>query len=154
MREQCNSYDDIKSVSHPQEMAGSSTAPAASKSDPKTILIVDDEPNILKVCKLILEERGYRVLAASSPDEAIRLAVEYPGKIELLLTDVIMPEMNGRELSIGISTLHPHIGIIYMSGYAANMFEDRGMIEGMNFINKPFSIRELTAKIQYLLERL
>ncbi|HWQ26425.1 MAG TPA: response regulator [Chlorobaculum sp.] len=153
MREQSNSYDDFKSVSRQPDTAVNRTAPAAAKPDSKTILIVDDEPNVLKICKLILEDKGYRVLAASSPDEAIRIAVEYPGKIELLLTDVIMPEMNGRELSIGISTLHPHIGIMYMSGYAANMFEDRGVFEGVNFIHKPFSIRELTAKIQNLLDR-
>jgi CheY-like chemotaxis protein len=136
-----------------RRMIERSHLPVASQSNSKTILLVDDEPGILKVCRQILEERGYRVLATSSPDEAIRLAIGHAGTIDLLLTDVIMPEMNGRELSARISGLLPNIRIMFMSGYMDNMFDDHGVVEGVNFISKPFSLKEFTTIIRNQLER-
>jgi len=151
MWEQKKNVDVSGRIRREHRLVERSTLNAASQSDSKTILLVDDEPEILKVCRLMLEGRGYRVLAASSPTEAIKLAAVHTGTIALLLTDVLMPEMNGRELSARISSLCPNIGILFMSGYTANMFDDHGVIDGVNFIHKPFSFRDLAAMIQMLL---
>jgi len=117
------------------------------------ILLVEDEAAILDMTRQFLEELGYRVLAASSPAEAIRLAKERPGEIRLLLTDVVMPEMNGQELSKTLLALFPEIRPLFMSGYAGNIIQRHGELdEGYNFIQKPFSIRALAAKVREVLD--
>jgi PAS domain S-box-containing protein len=117
------------------------------------ILLVEDEAAILEMTRQFLEELGYRVLAASRPAEAIRLAKERPGEIRLLLTDVVMPEMNGQELSKILLALFPEIRPLFMSGYAGSIIQRHGELdEGYNFIQKPFSIRALAAKIREVLD--
>ncbi|WP_218188211.1 response regulator [Desulfosarcina cetonica] len=101
----------------------------------------------------MLETTGYHVLAALTPKEALALADLHAGRIDLLMTDVIMPEMNGRELSEKVAARCPDIGIVYMSGYTANLIAHRGVLEeGVSFIQKPFSRKELAVKVRSVLD--
>ncbi len=114
----------------------------------ETVLIVEDEPSILELGKMMLEELGYRVLTAGTPGEAIGLAAENASDISLVITDVIMPEMNGKDMAERLLLLYPNMKILFMSGYTADMIAHRGVLnEGVNFIQKPFSIKELADKV-------
>ncbi len=120
----------------------------------ETILLVEDEPAILKMTTLMLESMGYSVIVAATPGEAIRLAREHTGRIDLLMTDVVMPEMNGRELAVNLMSIYPDIGRLFMSGYTANVIAHQGVLDqGVHFIQKPFSIKGLSAKIREALNR-
>ena len=120
----------------------------------ETILLVEDEPMILKMASTMLELQGYVVIPASSPAEAIRLASEHAGKIHLLLTDVIMPEMNGKDLAKVLLAISPDLKILFTSGYTANVIARHGVLdEGVQFIQKPFTIQDLTAKIRRVFDR-
>lgn len=89
------------------------------------------------------------MLAANGPLEALRIVDQQPGAIDLLLTDVIMPEMNGRELSSRLLARHPGLKVLYMSGYTANVIAHHGVLDaGIHFLNKPFSSKELSVKIR------
>ncbi|MFH1985280.1 MAG: PAS domain S-box protein [Pseudomonadota bacterium] len=117
-----------------------------------TILIVEDEISHLTMVKLILEGYGYRVLAASTPDDALLMASEYSGGIHLLLTDVVMPEMNGLALANKMTALLPDILCLYMSGYSGDIIAHHGIIEaGGHFIQKPFSKQALAEKVREVL---
>ena len=95
---------------------------------------------------------GYQVLAAGTPGEAIALAEEHEGEIHLAITDVVMPEMNGRHLAEWLQSLHPGMRILFMSGYTADVIAHRGVLEkGVNFIQKPFAIKDLAAKVRDVL---
>ncbi len=119
----------------------------------ETILLVEDEPAILDIERLMLENLGYSVLVASTPNEAIRMAREYEGKIQLLVTDVIMPEMNGRELANNLVSLCPGIKLLFMSGYTGDLIAHHGVLDdGVNFIEKPFSVQRLAAKVREALD--
>ncbi|MFH0729803.1 MAG: PAS domain S-box protein [Pseudomonadota bacterium] len=118
-----------------------------------TVLLVEDEPSILKMTATILEHLGYTVLAAATPGKAVFLAQTHPGEIHLLMTDVVMPEMNGRDLSERIRTLRPAIRCLFMSGYTADVIAHRGVLDkGVQFIQKPFSKKDLAEKIHKALE--
>ena len=125
-----------------------------SRSGDETVLLVEDEPAILKMTKRMLQQEGYTVLEASTPGEAIRLANDHAGEIHLLLSDVVMPEMNGRDLVNGILPLFPQVKCLFMSGYTTDIIAHRGVIdEGVNFIQKPFSRSTLASKVREALER-
>jgi PAS domain S-box-containing protein len=118
----------------------------------ETVLLVEDEPAILEIGKLMLENFGYRVLAASTPGQAIRLAEQYPGEIHLLMTDVVMPGMNGRELTQRLLSLYPNLKHLFMSGYSADIIASHGVFdESVNFIQKPFSMKDLAARVRQIL---
>jgi signal transduction histidine kinase/ActR/RegA family two-component response regulator len=120
----------------------------------ETVLVVEDEPAIMRLSKRMLENQGYQVLAAASPGEAIRLAEAYAGEIQLLMTDVVMPEMNGRDLAKKMHSMYPNIKRLFMSGYTANVIAHHGVLdEGVHFIQKPFSIKELAAKVREALDQ-
>ncbi|HQP97307.1 MAG TPA: PAS domain S-box protein [bacterium] len=120
-----------------------------SRGHGETVLLVEDEPAILKMTARMLENQGYVVLAANTPDEAIRLATEHPKKIHLLMTDVVMPQMNGRDLAQRLQVTHPSIQCLFMSGYTADVIAHRGVLdEGVQFIQKPFSSADLAIKVQ------
>jgi len=124
----------------------------AAAGGTETILVAEDEPSILELSKTILERFGYTVLAAGSPKEALNLST-VSETIDLLLTDIVMPEMNGRELSQIIGKTHPQIKVLYVSGYSADIIEHQGVIEaGVNFLHKPFSIRALLNKVRDILD--
>jgi CheY-like chemotaxis protein len=119
----------------------------------ETVLLVEDDLSILKLSKRILEELGYTVIPSNSPSEAIRLAEKQLSKINLLITDVVMPEMNGRELSLHLQSFYPNLKILFMSGYTANVIAHRCVLEaGVNFISKPFSKENLAVKVRVALD--
>jgi CheY-like chemotaxis protein len=126
----------------------------AQEGGTETILLVEDEPMILELSKDLLEELGYTVLAARTPGEAIRLAEEYAGEIQLLMTDVIMPEMNGWDLAKRLLSRYPDLRSLFMSGYTASTISKRGALEeDVHFMQKPFSMSVLSAKVRDALER-
>jgi two-component system cell cycle sensor histidine kinase/response regulator CckA len=115
----------------------------------ETVLVVEDEPANLTMAKIMLKELGYRVLAAGTPGEAIGLAEKHSSEIHLLITDVVMPEMNGWDLAERLQSLYPSMKILFMSGYTANVIVHRGVLdEGVNFIQKPFSMKDLAVKVR------
>jgi len=127
--------------------------PAALRRGKETILIVEDELAILELARMVLERQGYTVLAAGTPLEAIRVATEHGGVIDLLMTDVVMPEMNGRDLARSLLPQRPNLKCLFMSGYTADIIADHGVLkEGVSFIQKPFSAKALTDKIRQTLE--
>jgi YesN/AraC family two-component response regulator len=94
------------------------------------------------------------VLTANTPHEALKLVQKQTETIDLLITDVIMPEMNGKELSIKMQEIFPDIRIIFMSGYTSDTIAHRGVLEeGVNFISKPFSMSSLAAKVREVLDK-
>jgi len=118
-----------------------------------TILLVEDEPAILKMTTRMLEKIGYVVIAAGTPGEAIRLARANEGQIDLLMTDVVMPEMNGSELAANLMSNNPGIKHLFMSGYTADVIAHHGVLdEGVHFIQKPFAMKELKEKLREVLE--
>lgn len=115
----------------------------------ETVLVVEDEPAIQAVSKILLEELGYRVLVAGTPGEAIGLAEEYASRIDLIITDVVMPEMNGRVLAERVLSIYPDMRILFMSGYTADVIAHRGVLdEGVNFMQKPFSLKDLAVRVR------
>jgi PAS domain S-box-containing protein len=119
----------------------------------ETVLLVEDEPAILEMTTALLEYLGYTVLPTSNPDEAIRLARQHVGKIDLLMTDVVMPEMNGRNLARHLLALDPNLKCLFMSGYTDDVVAHHGFLdEGVHFIQKPFSKDELARNLREALE--
>jgi PAS domain S-box-containing protein len=130
-----------------------SSAPAPSRGRGETILLVEDEPSILRFGRQSLEQLGYRVKAAGSPAEALDLARQHDGGIDLLLTDVVLPEMNGKMLAEKIRALHPRVRCLFMSGYTADAIERRGLLDdAVFFVQKPFGVGLLSAKVREALD--
>jgi DNA-binding NtrC family response regulator len=122
------------------------------KTGKGSILIVEDEPEILHFCKIILEQYGYTVFAALTPDEAIGIIEQHTDGIDLLLTDVIMPEMNGCDLSKKLVSISPHLKTLFMSGFPADVLAQYGNLrKSLNFIEKPFTISELQSFVHNLI---
>lgn len=120
---------------------------------PETVLFVEDQPMMLDVGTRMLEALGYRVLPAGTSAEAIRLAREHAGEIQLLMTDVVMPEMNGRDLAKRLLSLYPNLIRLFMSGYTADVIAPHGVLEeGVHFIQKPFSMKELAVVVRAALD--
>ncbi len=118
----------------------------------QTILLVEDERPILNLCKLLLERNGYNVIAAATPKEALITVENYNGTIELLLTDVIMPEMNGAELSKKLRVYRPELKTLFMSGFTADVIANNSVLaSGVNFIQKPFSTKSLSSAVYNIL---
>jgi DNA-binding NtrC family response regulator len=114
---------------------------------------VEDEPMILEMTTEMLKLQGYTVLAAERPGEAIRMAAEYTGEIHLLITDVVMPEMNGRDLAGQLMDIYPSLRLLFMSGYTANAIAHQGVLdEGVQFIQKPFSTKDLAIVVRRVLD--
>jgi two-component system, cell cycle sensor histidine kinase and response regulator CckA len=119
----------------------------------ETILLVEDDQATLGMTTLMLQRFGYTILAASAPGEAIRIAKEHTGKIHLLVTDVVMPDMNGRDLAENLLSQSPHFKCLFMSGYTSDVIGHHGMLgEGVNFIQKPFSLQALATKVREVLD--
>jgi len=112
-----------------------------------TIMLVEDEPALLKLGRRMLETLGYRVIPAASPHDALKLADEEE-EIDLLVTDVIMPHMNGRELAIALRQFHPNLKSLYISGYTAEVIAHQGVLEEhVHFLQKPFSLKDLSKSV-------
>ncbi|MCK5229986.1 MAG: response regulator, partial [Desulfobulbaceae bacterium] len=124
-----------------------------AKRGHETILLVEDESSILELTTIMLERQGYTVLATSTPGEAIRLTKANSGKIHLLLTDVVMPEMNGRDLAKKLLPFSQDLKCLFMSGYTANVIAHHGVLDkGVQFIEKPFTKQCLAAKVREALD--
>jgi PAS domain S-box-containing protein len=133
------------------------------KSNPEmrgqeTVLLVEDEPSLLKMTTRMLQQQGYIVLAAPSPMEAMRIAREHTRGIQILVTDLVMPEMNGRDLAKTMLTFYPHIKRLFISGYSAigdasDPISPQTKLEpDAHFLHKPFSMRELAAAVRRSLD--
>jgi len=117
------------------------------------VLVVEDEPLILELSQAMLEKLDYAVLIAGTPGEALRQAKAHAAEIQLLITDVVMPEMNGRDLAKLISDIKPGLKCLFISGYTANVIAHRGMLDpGIHFLQKPFSMQHLAVKIRETLD--
>jgi len=122
---------------------------AVPRGQGETILIVEDEPAVLTFAGTLLAELGYTVLTASSPDNALRLVGKRSGAIHLLLTDVVMPGMNGRDLAARLQGVYPGLRCVFMSGYAGNALVGQGIGDnGCPFIQKPFSASDLATSVR------
>lgn len=130
--------------------------PAALDSFPRgseKILLVEDDIALLKVAQKSLEKLGYTVKPVTTPAEVIQIVKDRSYEFDLLMTDVIMPEMNGRELTKEIAALLPIVRIVYMSGYSANVISHHGVLdEGIHFIQKPFSLQKLATTVRKALD--
>ena len=127
---------------------------AADAGGRETILLVEDEPSILGMTKMMLQRLGYTVLPAATPEEGIRMARSHGGDIHLLMTDVIMPVMNGRDLARQLISIYPDLKCLFMSGYTANVIAHHGVLDaGVNFIQKPFTKQGLSVKVRETLEK-
>ncbi len=124
----------------------------ATAGQGETILVVEDEAVILKLVKRMLADLGYMVLTAGSAKEALQISKVHGHEIRLIITDVIMPEMNGQELADQVKTLNPDLGILFMSGYTSDVISRLGILDHeIHFIEKPFSVASLAAKVQEVL---
>ncbi|MDD4103130.1 MAG: transporter substrate-binding domain-containing protein, partial [Kiritimatiellae bacterium] len=120
----------------------------------ETILLVEDEKSIRESMCRFLVQLGYNVIPAESPDTALLLAADHQHLIDLLVTDVVMPGMNGRELSERLRTDHAALRCLYMSGYTANVIAHRGILEeNVNFLSKPVSLNALARKVREILDQ-
>ncbi len=121
----------------------------------ETILLVEDERAVIEMAHELLDQLGYVVLAAATPGEALKVANSYPDEIDLVVTDVIMPEMNGRELAEQIQARRPAIKVLYISGYPADLIAHRGVLSGdANLLAKPFARHALARRVRETLEQL
>jgi len=138
-------------VGTPSQEQREATAEPAVRGN-ETVLLVEDELTILHMTTTMLQRLGYTVLTADTPGKAIRLAKEHAEEIHLLLTDVIMPEMNGKVLEENLRINRPDLKCLYMSGYTANVISHHGVLDiGVHFIQKPFTKKELAAKVRQVL---
>jgi PAS domain S-box-containing protein len=124
----------------------------ATEPGTETILVVEDEANLRYLARQFLEKQGYRVIEAADGAVALQIAVAHEGIIHLLLTDVIMPGMNGRELAQRISEIRPNTKVLYMSGYTENVIGRNGTLDaGIRLLQKPFTLRDLNARVREVL---
>jgi PAS domain S-box-containing protein len=121
----------------------------------ETVLLAEDEASLRKLVRSMLEGLGYSVLEAVTPDDAISQCGNYAGEIHLLVTDVVMPAMNGRDLETRIKALKPDIKTLFMSGYTADLIAHRGILyKDVHFLQKPFSREALAAKVREVLDEI
>ncbi len=115
----------------------------------ETVLLVEDEATVLDLGRAMLEELDYAVLTAGTPGEAIRVARSHPGEIHLLITDVVMPEMDGQAIARELAAIKPGIRCLFVSGYTPDVIATRGVMdEGVHFLQKPFSLEALAGKVR------
>jgi len=119
----------------------------------ETILVVDDEPEVLGMTSSILRAEGYTIVATGDPREALRIARSRQEPLDLLLTDVVMPGMNGRELAGRLRVFRPGIKVLFMSAYSAETVENYGirLAPGESFVVKPFAVADLSSKVRGVL---
>lgn len=129
------------------------TDPAFTEQGTETILLAEDEANLRYLARQFLEKQGYKVIEAADGVAAMQIAVAHEGVIHLLLTDVIMPGMNGRELAQRITEIRPNTKVLYMSGYTENVIGHNGTLDaGVRLLQKPFTLRDLKGKVREVLD--
>ncbi len=142
----------------PVSMEASETIepPAAKPSvleGSETVLLVEDSVQVRRLCRTVLERRGYRVLAAEDGMEALQMQKHHDGPVHLLLTDVVMPDMNGKELFDRLSSDYPDLKVVYMSGYTDDVIVRHGVLEPeVHFMQKPFAVHALATRVREVLD--
>ena len=132
-----------------QEELGAIPIPAGEG----TILLVEDDPMVLDITRGMLKSLGYGVITAKTPLEALAIFKKQDRTIDLVITDVIMPSMSGKELTDTFITLSPDVKVLFMSGYTADAIAHHGVLErGVHFLQKPFSIRDLARTVKEVME--
>lgn len=120
----------------------------------QTVLLVEDEPLVLRLGRAVLERAGYSVLAAGNPEEALSMASSHPGEIHLLVTDVTLAQMTGRDLAARLTQARPDMQALFVSGYPASALAQSGAVAaGAHFLQKPFSVDQLTATVARILRQ-
>ncbi len=126
---------------------------AAASKGAETVLVVEDQEQVLELARSILEMYGYNVLAVRSATKAVELAKERSGAIDLLLSDLVMPEMNGRQLSSAVKASNPQTRTLFMTGYPSQLADRHGLLEsGIELIEKPFSVKALASQVRKVLD--
>jgi len=136
------------------------SAPSSAEDEPapasapgsETVLFVEDDEQVRSVAQEILNLQGYRVLAAAAPREALELSARFPEPIQLVVTDVVLPEMNGRELAQRLRAGRPSLRVLYMSGYADKALDAKGALEGAAFLQKPLTPDSLAHAVRRVLD--
>lgn len=128
-------------------------SPEKKNSGSETILLVEDEPMVRKLVKQVLQMSGYHVLEAAEGRQALKQCAEFEGPIHLLLTDVVLPGMNGRELAEAIADLRPGVPVLWMTGYTDDHVLKRGIPAGADLLHKPFNPHDLVERVRALLDR-
>src|SRR5580692_4274436 len=134
-------------------VVASAESAAVTEPGTETLLLVEDETNLRYLARQFLEKQGYRVIEAADGAVAMQIAVAHEGVIHLLLTDVIMPGMNGRELAQRISEIRPNTFLFYVTAYTENVIGRNGTLDaGVRLLQKPFSLRDLKSKVREVLD--
>jgi hypothetical protein len=141
----------------PRTDAGVSATHGASQRGPQpaseTVLLVEDQDEVRNLAATLLRSKGYRILEARNGTQALLIAEHHTGPIHLMLTDVVMPGINGKELADQVQPLRPDMRVLFMSGYADNVIANRGALgAGMDYIDKPFTPEQLAGKVRALLD--
>ena len=128
-------------------------SPASALGGTETILLAEDEAAVRNLARRVLEKHGYKLLLAATGRDGVQLATQHAGPIDLLVTDVVMPEMGGRELAQRLAALQPGLKVLYLSGYTDDMIVRHGVLEaGVAFLQKPFTPDTLLRKIREVLD--
>src|SRR5439155_17662535 len=121
----------------------------AASGGSETVLVVEDEPQVRRLIQRLLGENGYTVLAAGDGEEALEVARTHAGAIQLLLTDVVLPRMSGREVARRLDTHRPGLPVLYMSGHTEDAIVERGVLEpGLDFLPKPYTAPEVLRRVR------
>ncbi len=140
-------------VDQPVEAKSAEDRPKSMQRGSETILLVEDEPQLRQLSSSVLAHCGYKVLTASGPEEGLAICKENHRDIRLLVTDVVMPKMNGRQLAEQILQLSPNVKVLYISGYTSNAIVHYGVLDpGLWFLPKPFTLSALIAKVREVLD--
>ena len=119
----------------------------------ETVLLVEDDPGVREAARRIFEKSGYNLLVAEDGKSALRIVEEYPNPIHIMVTDVVMPGMSGKELSDRLSPKYPDMKVLYMSGYMDEAIEHHGVInKGLHIAEKPFTRDSLLSKVRSVLD--
>ena len=136
------------------ELEEKQRTPIVELGGSETLLIVEDDDSLRKLVRNALQQHGYRVLDAENGEDALRVSQEHEGPIDLMITDVLMPRMGGKEAADRLQHLYPQMKVIYMSGYTDNAIVQHGVLEpGLNFLEKPFSAEGLAHKVREVLDQ-
>jgi two-component system cell cycle sensor histidine kinase/response regulator CckA len=140
-------------VDQPAESTGAQNRPNSVQRGTETILLVEDDPQLRQLSSSVLAHCGYKMLVASSPEEGIEICRSNHRDIRLLVTDVVMPGMNGRQLAEQIQQVSPNVKVLYISGYTSNAIVHYGVLDpGLSFLPKPFTLSALVAKVREVLD--
>lgn len=135
-------------------LSESAQAPRTSPGGTETVLLAEDEDGVRMLARLVLEKNGYKVLEARHGVEAVRICDQYKERIDLLVTDVVMPAMNGRQVADRLRELRPNMKVLYMSGYTDDAIVHHGVLAaGLPFLEKPFTPDDLAGKVRAVLDR-